>query len=37
LRLSLISAPLTEPDVDRLAAAVLAAWRRVRDTRRHDQ
>ena len=30
LRLSLISAPLTETDVDRLAAAVLAAWRRVR-------
>jgi glutamate/tyrosine decarboxylase-like PLP-dependent enzyme len=29
LRLSLISAPLTEPDVDRLAAAVLSAWRHV--------
>jgi glutamate/tyrosine decarboxylase-like PLP-dependent enzyme len=30
LRLSLIAAPLTEADVDRVAAAVLAAWRRVR-------
>ena len=30
LRLSLISASLTEADVDRVAAAVLAAWRRVR-------
>lgn len=29
LRLSLIAAPLIEADVDRLAAAVLAAWRRV--------
>jgi glutamate/tyrosine decarboxylase-like PLP-dependent enzyme len=37
LRLSLISAPLTEPDVDRLAAAVLAAWRRVRDAGHHDR
>jgi glutamate/tyrosine decarboxylase-like PLP-dependent enzyme len=37
LRLSLISASLTEPDVDRLAAAVLAAWRRVRDARCHDR
>ena len=30
LRLSLIAAPLTEADVDRVAAAVSAAWRRVR-------
>ena len=29
LRLSIISAPLTEADVDRLADAVLAAWRHV--------
>ena len=29
LRLSLIAGPLAEPDVDRLAVAVLAAWRRV--------
>jgi glutamate/tyrosine decarboxylase-like PLP-dependent enzyme len=29
LRLSLISAPLSEQDVDRLAAAVLSAWRHV--------
>lgn len=29
LRLSIIAAPLTEADIDRLAAAVLAAWRRV--------
>jgi glutamate/tyrosine decarboxylase-like PLP-dependent enzyme len=30
LRLSIIAAPLTESDIDRLAAAVLAAWRQVR-------
>jgi len=30
LRLSIIAAPLTESDMDRLAAAVLGAWRRVR-------
>jgi glutamate/tyrosine decarboxylase-like PLP-dependent enzyme len=30
MRLSVIAAPLTESDVDRMAAAVLAAWRRVR-------
>ena len=30
LRLSIISAALTEADVDRLAAAVLSAWRQVR-------
>lgn len=30
LRLSLIAGPLVEADVDRLTAAVLAAWRRVR-------
>jgi len=29
LRLSLIAAPLVEADVDRLAAAILAAWRHV--------
>ncbi|MBS0418638.1 MAG: aspartate aminotransferase family protein [Proteobacteria bacterium] len=29
LRVSVIAAPLTEADIDRLAAAVLAAWRRV--------
>jgi glutamate/tyrosine decarboxylase-like PLP-dependent enzyme len=29
LRLSLISAPLTERDVDRLAVAILSAWRHV--------
>jgi len=29
LRISIIAAPLTEADIDRLAAAVLAAWRRV--------
>jgi glutamate/tyrosine decarboxylase-like PLP-dependent enzyme len=30
LRLSIIAAPLEEADVDRLGAAILAAWRRVR-------
>jgi len=35
LRISVISAPLTEADVDRLAAAVLSAWRHVqREARR---
>ena len=34
LRLSLIAAPLVEADVDRLAAAVLAAWRRVQSRAR---
>jgi hypothetical protein len=29
LQLSLIAAPLVEADVDRLAPAILAAWRRV--------
>jgi glutamate/tyrosine decarboxylase-like PLP-dependent enzyme len=29
LRISVISAPLSEPDVDRLAAAILSAWRHV--------
>jgi glutamate/tyrosine decarboxylase-like PLP-dependent enzyme len=29
LRLSLISAPLTESDIDRLAVAILSAWRHV--------
>jgi glutamate/tyrosine decarboxylase-like PLP-dependent enzyme len=32
LRLSLIAAPLAEADVDRLAAAILTAWRCVRST-----
>ena len=32
LRLSVISGPLTEADIDRLATAVLAAWRHVRAT-----
>ena len=30
LRVSIISAPLAEPDIDRLAAEILAAWRAVR-------
>jgi glutamate/tyrosine decarboxylase-like PLP-dependent enzyme len=34
LRLSLIAAPLVEADVDRLAAAILAAWRRVQSCAR---
>jgi len=34
LRLSLIAAPLVEADVDRLAAAILAAWRRVQSVTR---
>jgi glutamate/tyrosine decarboxylase-like PLP-dependent enzyme len=34
LRLSLIAAPLVEEDVDRLAAAILAAWRRVQSCAR---
>lgn len=34
LRLSLIAAPLVEADVDRLAAAILAAWRRVQSVAR---
>ena len=34
LRLSLIAAPLAEEDVDRLAAAILAAWRRVQSCAR---
>jgi glutamate/tyrosine decarboxylase-like PLP-dependent enzyme len=33
LRLSLISEPLTEADVDRLAVAILAAWRHVQSAR----
>ena len=40
LRLSVIAAPLTESDVDRLAVAILAAWRHVRALRlppRHAQ
>ena len=32
LRLSIISGPLTEADIDRLAEAVLSAWRHVRAT-----
>ena len=36
LRLSLIAAPLVESDVDRLAAAILAAWRRVQ-SQAHQQ
>jgi hypothetical protein len=32
LRLSVIAAPLTESDVDRLVVAILAAWRHVRST-----
>ena len=34
LRLSLIAAPLVESDVDRLAAAILTAWRRVQSEAR---
>jgi len=34
LRLSLIAAPLVEADVDRLAAAILAAWRHVQNAAR---
>jgi len=34
LRLSLIAAPLVEADVDRLAAAILTAWRRVQSRTR---
>jgi glutamate/tyrosine decarboxylase-like PLP-dependent enzyme len=34
LRLSLIAAPLVEADADRLAAAILAAWRGVRNRAR---
>ena len=30
LRFSVISAPLTEADIDRLASAVISAWRHVR-------
>jgi glutamate/tyrosine decarboxylase-like PLP-dependent enzyme len=37
LRLSLIAAPLVEADVDRLAAAILAAWRHVRSAARQRQ
>ena len=37
LRLSLIAAPLVEADVDRLAAAILAAWRQVRSATRQRQ
>jgi glutamate/tyrosine decarboxylase-like PLP-dependent enzyme len=37
LRLSLIAAPLVEADVDRLAAAILAAWRRVQSRARQRQ
>jgi hypothetical protein len=37
LRLSLIAAPLVEADVDRLAAAILAAWRRVCSAARQRQ
>jgi len=36
-RLSLIAAPLVEADVDRLAAAILAAWRRVCSAARQRQ
>jgi glutamate/tyrosine decarboxylase-like PLP-dependent enzyme len=35
MRVSIIAAPLTESDVDRMAAAALAAWRRVRMQRAH--
>jgi glutamate/tyrosine decarboxylase-like PLP-dependent enzyme len=34
LRISVISAPLTQGDIDRLAGAVLSAWRQVRETSR---
>jgi glutamate/tyrosine decarboxylase-like PLP-dependent enzyme len=37
LRLSLIAGPLVEADADRLTAAVLAAWRRVRSRARLRQ
>jgi len=37
LRLSLIAAPLVEADVDRLAAAILAAWRLVQGRARQPQ
>jgi hypothetical protein len=37
LRLSLIAAPLVEADVDRLAAAILAAWRRVQSRARQPR
>jgi glutamate/tyrosine decarboxylase-like PLP-dependent enzyme len=37
LRLSLIAAPLTEADVDRLAAAILAAWRHARSAARQQR
>jgi glutamate/tyrosine decarboxylase-like PLP-dependent enzyme len=37
LRLSLIAAPLVAADVDRLAAAILAAWRHVRSAARQRQ
>ena len=30
MRLSIISAPLTEADIDRLGEAIIAAWRAVR-------
>lgn len=33
MRLSIISEPLTEADIDRLGAAIIAAWRAVRDQR----
>jgi hypothetical protein len=32
LRISVISAPLMPADIDRLAAAILSAWRHVRET-----
>jgi glutamate/tyrosine decarboxylase-like PLP-dependent enzyme len=37
LRLSVIAAPLTESDIDRLAVAILAAWRHVQSTSLHRQ
>ena len=37
LRVSLIAAPLVEADVDRLAAAILAAWRVVQSRARQPQ
>jgi hypothetical protein len=34
MRLSVISAPTAEPDIDRSCEAICAAWRAVRDRRR---
>jgi glutamate/tyrosine decarboxylase-like PLP-dependent enzyme len=37
LRLSIISGPLQEADIDRLAGAIIAAWRSVRPNHEKDR